>query len=116
MKNFYLLIILLVSGFGFAQVNLSGNATYALKITGEVGADGNSCGDDITRGLQWIASRDINNTFKTIVQGTASYPNNGHGLTAQTFDAIMYFKENERIEELRIQTTKRDKGNFGCKA
>jgi predicted RNase H-like HicB family nuclease len=116
MKKIYLLIILLVSGFGFGQVNLTGNATYALKISGYVGADGSSCGDDITRGLQWIASRDKNNNFKTIVQGTASYPNPGHGLTAQSFDpAIVYFSENEKIVELKIKATKRDSGTWGCK-
>ncbi|MDQ6530221.1 T9SS type A sorting domain-containing protein [Flavobacterium sp. LHD-85] len=116
MKKIYLLVVLLFSGFGFAQVNLTGNATYALKISGEVGADGSSCGNNVTRGLQWIASNDINNNPKTIVQGTASYPNNGHGLTAQTFDpAIVYFTDTDKIKELFIGTTKRDRGTTGCK-
>lgn len=116
MKKIYLLIILLVSGLGFGQVNLTGNATYALKISGEVGADGNSCRDNVTRGLQWVASLDTNNKPKTIIQGTASYPDAGHGLTAQSFDpAIVYFKENEKIEELKLSSTKRDKGTFWCK-
>jgi len=110
-------MILLVSGFGYAQVNLTGNASYALKISGYVGADGSSCGDDITRGLQWVASIDINNNPKTIVQGTASYPNSGQGLTAQSFDPnIVYFKEDEKITDLKIKTTKRDSGTFGCKS
>jgi len=117
MKKIYLLIFLLVSGFGFTQVNLKGNATYALKISGEVGADGSSCGEGITRGLQWVASKDINNNFKTIVQGTASYPNNGHGLTEQSFDSsILYFNEDEKITELFIRTTKRDRGTWGCES
>ncbi|MBL0738425.1 T9SS type A sorting domain-containing protein [Flavobacterium sp. GN10] len=116
MKKFYLFVILLVSGFGFAQVNLTGNASYALKISGEVGADGSSCGNNVTRGLQWIASNDINNKAKTIVQGTASYPDNGHGLTAQKFDpAIVYFTDTDKIKELFVGTTKRDRGTSGCK-
>lgn len=117
MKKFYLFVVLLVCNFGFAQVNLSGNATYELKISGEVGADGSPCGNDITRGLQWIAWNNIKNDPKTIVQGSAAYPDNGHGLTAQTFDApIVYFTDNDKITELYIRTTKRDKGNTGCKS
>lgn len=116
MKKLYLFVILLFCGLGYAQVNLSGNATYALKISGEVGADGSSCGDNVTRGLQWVASNDIRNNAKTIVQGSASYPNNGHGLTAQTFDPpIVYFTDFDKIKELYLRTTKRDRGTGGCK-
>ena len=117
MKKIYLLVFLLVSGFGIGQVNLTGNATYALKISGEVGADGSPCGDNITRGLQWIASNNIKNEPKTIVQGSASYPDNGHGLSAQTFDpAVVYFTDVDKITELYLRTTKRDKGNISCKS
>ncbi|MBF4516515.1 T9SS type A sorting domain-containing protein [Flavobacterium sp. ANB] len=116
MKKIYLLFFLLVSGFVFSQVNLSGKAVYTLKITGQVGADGSSCGDDITRGLQWIAYKDIKNSYKTLIQGSAAYPGNGHGLTDQSLESdIFYFTEDDKVTELFVRTTKRDRGNFGCK-
>ncbi|URM35128.1 T9SS type A sorting domain-containing protein [Flavobacterium anhuiense] len=117
MKKIYLLFFLLISGFGFAQINLSGKAVYTLKITGQVGADGSSCGDDITRGLQWIACKDIKNNYKTLIQGSAAYPDTGHGLTNQSLESdVFYFTEEEEITELFIRTTKRDRGTWGCKS
>jgi len=47
MKKFYLLIILLISGFGFAQVNLTANGKYHAEITAAMGdatGDGCCCG------------------------------------------------------------------------
>lgn len=47
MKKFYLLLFLLVSGFGFAQVNLKGDARYHAEITASMGdatGDGCCCG------------------------------------------------------------------------
>lgn len=47
MKKFYLLIILLVSGFGFGQVNLTASANYHAIVTANIGdatGDGCCCG------------------------------------------------------------------------
>lgn len=116
MKKIYLFIFLLVSGFGFAQVKGSGNATYTLKISGEVGSNGSSCGDDITGGLQWVASKDLNNKYKTIVQGSAAYPDVGVSLRGEGFSSdTILFTNSEKIVELKLKTTKRERGTFGCK-
>ncbi|WP_394776512.1 T9SS type A sorting domain-containing protein [Flavobacterium sp.] len=47
MKNFYLLIILLVSGFGFAQSIGDYNVTTTLKIRPSSGSYGGSCRNDV---------------------------------------------------------------------
>lgn len=110
-------MFLLVSGLGFAQVNLVGDATYKLEISnGQIGFWGSSCGDGITGGLQWIAAEYENTSPATMIQGSATYPDNGNGLANSTFGPkSLLFKEGNKIINLLIKTTHRDRGTFGCK-
>ncbi|MCD0474776.1 T9SS type A sorting domain-containing protein [Flavobacterium sp. EDS] len=76
MKNFYLLIILLVSGFSFAQINLTGDANYKLNIIGYQGRDSDGCGN--IDGLKHIkATRRDGSTF-FIFNGRKIFDNVDH--------------------------------------
>ncbi|KQO32772.1 hypothetical protein ASF10_20160 [Flavobacterium sp. Leaf82] len=111
MKNFYLLIILLVSGFGFAQVNLSGEAHYKLSIIGQVGGGGSgSCGN--FRGLQWISSEFQLNA--RILNHFGTYLTNNQNYRDQpiNYDDIIYY-ENDPIVKLHFGTVNR-RGNSNC--
>ncbi|GEM_PF-911858 len=113
MKKFYLLVILLVTGFGFAQVNLSGEAHYKLSIIGEVGGGGaGSCGN--FRGLQWISSEFQTNA--RILNHFGTYLNNSQNYTNQpiNYDNIIYY-ENDPIVKLHFGTVNR-RGNASCSA
>lgn len=111
MKKFYLLIILLVSGFGFAQVNLQGNSYYKLSIIGSVGGGGaEDCGS--YRGLQWISSEfEINGR---ILNHFGTYNVNGQNYKDQpiNYDDIRYF-ESDPIVKLHFGTVNR-RGNSKC--
>ena len=51
-----------------------------------------------------------------MVQGTASYPNYGNGLANQSFGPkSLLFTEANKIINLKIGTTHRDRGTTGCK-
>ena len=65
MKKFYLVMILLVTGLGFGQVSLTGNAMYKLNIVGYQGRDNNACGD--IYGLIYMFVRLVNNLFNVFI-------------------------------------------------
>ncbi|MCC9064156.1 T9SS type A sorting domain-containing protein [Flavobacterium piscisymbiosum] len=71
MKKIYLLVFLLVSGFGFAQINLSGETKYKLNILGYQDRDSDGCGE--SDGLRHIkATRQDGSSF-FIFQGRKVY-------------------------------------------
>lgn len=104
-------MFLLVSGFGFAQVNLTGEAHYKLSIIGQVGGGGSgSCGS--FRGLQWISSE-----FKInarILNHFGSYGINNQNYRDQpiNYDDIIYY-ESDPIIKLHFGTVNR-KNNANC--
>ncbi|WP_264529056.1 T9SS type A sorting domain-containing protein [Flavobacterium sp. N502540] len=62
MKKIYLLLILLVSGFGFGQVNLTGSANYHAIVTATIGdatGDGCCCGGLGSLNLDGIGSASV---------------------------------------------------------
>ena len=106
MKKIYLGIFLMICFSSFSQINLSGDGYYKLKVSGKVGFKGGSCINKITGGLQWIATKDRNGKYKTIVQGSESYPKKGKALANKTFDSnYIIFRDNEEIKELVVGTS-----------
>lgn len=97
----------------FSQINISGDGYSTLRVTGKVGNSGGVCPNNkITGGLQWIATKDRNGKYETIVQGNASYPDNGKALANESFDSnTIIFRDDKQITELVIGTSYKPKGN-----
>nr|WP_294931168.1 T9SS type A sorting domain-containing protein [uncultured Flavobacterium sp.] len=71
MKKIYLLIILLVSGFGYGQINLTGETSYKLNIVGYQSRNGDGCGD--IDGLREIKATRRDGTTISIFNGRKLY-------------------------------------------
>lgn len=106
MKKFYVLIILLVSGSGFGQVNLTGNSNYVLSCSYSLGDARDGCGFG---GLQWLQ----------LVHkgGQTPYlkPDDGdtwHN-TSGTFSDFT-FTESNPVINFKIRSTKRKKNRAGA--
>ncbi|NRT16447.1 hypothetical protein HNP99_002814 [Flavobacterium sp. 28A] len=110
MKKIYLLLLLLVSGFSYAQVNLKGEAYYKLSIIGKVGGGGSgSCGT--FRGLQWISSEFQVNS--RILNHFGTYKSNSQSYMNQSINYDIIYYENDPIVKLHFGTVNR-KGNPKC--
>ena len=106
MKNFYLLIILLVSGFCFGQVNLTGTSNYVLSCSYSLGDARDGCGFG---GLQWLQL--------IHKEGEISYlkPDDGNTWhnTSGTFSDFT-FTESNPVISFKIRSTKRKQNRFGA--
>lgn len=116
MKKILFLIIFIFCTKLVAQSMVSGNSTYRFTVTGRVNFSGSTCGDNIKGGLQWIALKKENNTYVTVVQGSDSYPNIGHGLKDSDFSGSHEFTKNNKVTQILYKTTHRNNGFFGCKS
>lgn len=118
MRKIYLILLFAILHFSNTQgqSTVYGTSTYRLEISGYIGSNGSSCGDGVTRGLQWIAGKRQNGTYITLVQGTSGYPNNGHGLSNQNFSGTYDFTKSNRIVELSYRTTRRYRSWGDCKS
>ncbi len=112
MKNRLLLILL-----GFVIHTYAQEAYYKLSINGEIGHEGSSCGEGITGGLQWIAVLFEDGSHKTLVQGSTGYPNNGNGKTNSTFSNSIKFYASNKVSQMALKTTHRERRRIGtCKS
>lgn len=105
------LVISFVTITSFAQ-----EAHYELSIDGRVDFSGSTCGNNITGGLQWIAAEFQNGTHQTLVQGSDAYPNVGNGLRNSNFNETITFTESNKVVRLKLKTTRRTRGTFGCRS
>ncbi|WKL47545.1 T9SS type A sorting domain-containing protein [Flavobacterium pectinovorum] len=106
MKKFYLLIILLVSGFCFGQVNLTGTSNYVLSCSYSLGDARDGCGFG---GMQWLQL--------IHKEGETSYlkPDDGstwHN-TSGTFSNFT-FTESNPVISFKLRSTKRKQNRVGA--
>ncbi|MBP2617879.1 SprB repeat-containing protein [Chryseobacterium jejuense] len=113
-KNLFLLLILIYA-YSWGQSQVGGTATYRFTVTGYVGFDGSTCGNNITGGLQWIVVQKQDNSHVTLVQGSTNYPNNGNGIYNTGFSGEHDFTKANKIVRVKYGTTHRNSGTFGCK-
>ncbi|MBP4137444.1 T9SS type A sorting domain-containing protein [Flavobacterium geliluteum] len=106
MKKFYLLIILLVTGFGFGQVNLTGTSNYVLRCSYSLGDARDGCGFG---GLQWLQL--------IHKEGQTPYlkPDDGNTWhnTSGTFSDFT-FTESNPVINFKIRSTKRKQNRVGA--
>lgn len=119
MKNILLTILLTIMGcFAFGQSYTDGTDTYRFEISGHIyGTSGSDCGNNITRGLQWIAIKKENNEYVTIVQGSSAYPNKGNGLVNTDYHATYDFTKKNKVTRIMYSTIYRGTTAIGfCKS
>ena len=100
-----------------AQLYVNGKARYIMNVNGKVRLTGSSCGNNITGGLQYFVGLFEKNTPAHVFAQSTSvpYPGIGHGLVGN-FGGQAVFKEDNKINSIKIYTTSRTKGNFNrCK-
>lgn len=103
MKKIYLLLFLLFSGIGFAQINLTGDSYYKLNISGYQSRDNDACGD--IDGLRRIRATRQDGTIYPIFEGRKLNDNVDHEVT---FTKNNPFVSVEFYKVVRWETT------FGC--
>jgi hypothetical protein len=103
MKKIYLLIILLVSGFGYGQINLTGEASYKLNILGYQDRDSDGCGD--VDGLKHIKATRKDGSSFFIFEGRKIYSEVNY---EETFTKTNPIVNLEFYKVVRWETT------FGC--
>ena len=105
MKRVLLGLVFFYSLLTHAQTVASGNSIYEFSVSGHVWFSGSSCGNNITGGLQWIAVKQQNGLYTTLVQGSLAYPSNGHGLKHTDFSGKFEFTKHNKITEIIYKTT-----------
>ncbi|MCC9073524.1 T9SS type A sorting domain-containing protein [Flavobacterium sp. F-65] len=103
MKKFYLLLILLVSVFGYGQINLVGDTKYKLNIVGYQSRDSDGCGD--IDGLIYIRATYQDGNHSNLFQGRKIY---------QPVDHEETFTKNNPIVNLEFHKVVRWETTFGC--
>lgn len=103
MKKFYLLLILLVSVFGYGQINLVGDTKYKLNIVGYQSRDSDGCGD--IDGLIYIRATYQDGNHSNLFQGRKIY---------QPVDHEETFTKNNPIVNLEFHKIVRWETTFGC--
>jgi hypothetical protein len=109
MRKFYLLLFLLVSGFGFGQVNLAGNAHYVLESRLKIG-EAHSSGYCGSGGLNWLYI--LKGRKEIFFKPNEAY-NNEWENRAETFDTI-HFSESKLITSFTIHSRYRHGHNWDC--
>lgn len=112
-KSVLIGILMLFTMPSWAQLYLNGEAHYKARVNGWTGADGNDCGGSKRGGLQWITAIFDDGSHYTFVRGSSDYPDYGRGIRSENFDNSMVFYEHNKIQYIRVHTTRRHKNGLG---